>query len=75
MRGIINDFRKRTLKLAPIAYFSMYRGSISHLPTGYMWSPHVVPKPSGMDKGAVIKLYNLISSLYFFNLVIILSFK
>nr|KYP50566.1 UDP-sugar-dependent glycosyltransferase 52 [Cajanus cajan] len=46
MRGIINDFRKTTLKLAPIAYFSMYRGSISHLPTSYMWSPHVVPKPS-----------------------------
>ncbi|KAI9078645.1 hypothetical protein K1719_039394 [Acacia pycnantha] len=46
MRGLINDFRKRKLKLAPIAYFSMYRGSISHLPTGYMWSPHVVPKPS-----------------------------
>ena len=50
MRGIINDFRKRKLKLAPIAYFSMYRGSLSHLPTAYMWSPHVVPKPSGMDK-------------------------
>ncbi|KAK7279819.1 hypothetical protein RJT34_24877 [Clitoria ternatea] len=46
MRGIINDFRKTKLKLAPIAYFSMYRGSISHLPTAYMWSPHVVPKPS-----------------------------
>ncbi|ESW15541.1 hypothetical protein PHAVU_007G080800 [Phaseolus vulgaris] len=46
MRRIINNFRKSTLKLAPIAYFSMYRGSISHLPTSYMWSPHVVPKPS-----------------------------
>ncbi|KAG4919198.1 hypothetical protein JHK82_056638 [Glycine max] len=46
MRRIINNFRKTTLKLAPIAYFSMYRGSISHLPTSYMWSPHVVPKPS-----------------------------
>lgn len=46
MRGYINDFRKKKLKLAPIAYFSMYHGSISHLPTGYMWSPHVVPKPS-----------------------------
>ncbi|KAG4907989.1 hypothetical protein JHK84_056509 [Glycine max] len=46
MRRIINNFRKATLKLAPIAYFSMYRGSISHLPTSYMWSPHVVPKPS-----------------------------
>lgn len=52
MRGIINDFRKRTLKLAPIAYFSMYRGSISHLPTAYMWSPHLVPKPS--DWGSLV---------------------
>lgn len=47
IRGIINDFRKRKLKLSPIAYFSTYHGSISHLPTGYMWSPHVVPKPNG----------------------------
>lgn len=47
IRGMINDFRKRKLKLSPIAYFSTYHGSISHLPTGYMWSPHVVPKPSG----------------------------
>lgn len=46
IRGYINDFRKKKLKLAPIAYFTMYNGSISHLPTGYMWSPHVVPKPS-----------------------------
>ncbi|KAL5560174.1 hypothetical protein UlMin_036385 [Ulmus minor] len=45
VRGYINDFRKKKLKLAPIAYFSTYRGSIAHLPTGYMWSPHVVPKP------------------------------
>ncbi|KAI7744709.1 hypothetical protein M8C21_001489 [Ambrosia artemisiifolia] len=45
IRGYINDFRKK-LKLAPIAYFSMYRGSISHFPIGYMWSPHVVSKPS-----------------------------
>ncbi|KAI3689351.1 hypothetical protein L2E82_47306 [Cichorium intybus] len=44
IRGYINDFRKK-LNLAPIAYFSMYRGSISHFPTGYMWSPHVVSKP------------------------------
>lgn len=46
IRGYINDFRKRKLKLAPIAYFSTYHGSISHLPTGYMWSPHLVPKPT-----------------------------
>ncbi|CAH8356805.1 unnamed protein product [Eruca vesicaria subsp. sativa] len=46
IRTYINDFRKRKLNLAPIAYFSTYHGSISHLPTAYMWSPHVVPKPS-----------------------------
>lgn len=45
IRSYINDFRRRKLKLPPIAYFSMYYGSISHLPTGYMWSQHVVPKP------------------------------
>ncbi|CDP19628.1 unnamed protein product [Coffea canephora] len=45
IRGYINDFRKKKLKLSPIAYFSMYHGSISDLPTGYMWSPHIVPKP------------------------------
>ncbi|GLU06994.1 hypothetical protein SLE2022_239750 [Rubroshorea leprosula] len=45
IRGYINDYRKRKLKLAPIAYFSTYRGSLSHLPMGYMWSPHLVPKP------------------------------
>ncbi|KAA8546575.1 hypothetical protein F0562_002686 [Nyssa sinensis] len=52
IRGYINDFRKRKLKLAPIAYFNMYSGSISHFPTGYMWSPHVVPKP--IDWGPLV---------------------
>ncbi|XP_057795450.1 sterol 3-beta-glucosyltransferase UGT80B1-like [Salvia miltiorrhiza] len=46
IRGLINEFRRNKLKLPPIAYFSSYHGSISHLPTGYMWSPHVVPKPN-----------------------------
>ncbi|KAF5955215.1 hypothetical protein HYC85_008071 [Camellia sinensis] len=46
IRGFINDLRTKKLKLAPIAYFSWYHGSISYLPTAYMWSPHVVPKPS-----------------------------
>ncbi|XP_058188717.1 sterol 3-beta-glucosyltransferase UGT80B1 [Rhododendron vialii] len=46
IRGYINDFRRRKLKLDPIAYFSLYSGSISHLPTAYMWSPQLVPKPS-----------------------------
>ncbi|KAI3689353.1 hypothetical protein L2E82_47308 [Cichorium intybus] len=44
IRRHIIDIRKK-LNLAPISYFSMYRGSVSHFPTGYMWSPHVVPKP------------------------------
>ncbi|KAK6940032.1 Glycosyltransferase family 28, N-terminal domain, partial [Dillenia turbinata] len=48
IRGYINDFRKKKLKLPPIAYFSTYHGSISHLPTGYMWSPHLVPKPKAI---------------------------
>ncbi|XP_042395891.1 sterol 3-beta-glucosyltransferase UGT80B1-like [Zingiber officinale] len=52
IRGFINDFRKKKLKLPPIAYFSTYHDSISHLPTGYMWSPHLVPKPS--DWGALV---------------------
>ncbi|WOL18783.1 sterol 3-beta-glucosyltransferase UGT80B1 isoform X2 [Canna indica] len=52
IRGFINDFRKKKLKLPPIAYFSTYYGSISHLPTGYMWSPHLVPKPS--DWGTLV---------------------
>ncbi|KAM0852933.1 hypothetical protein ACQ4PT_051425 [Festuca glaucescens] len=50
-RGFINDFRKK-LNLAPIAYFSTYHGSISHLPTGYMWSPHLMPKPK--DWGSLV---------------------
>ncbi|KAF5202316.1 Sterol 3-beta-glucosyltransferase [Thalictrum thalictroides] len=49
IRTFINDFRRTKLKLAPIAYFSTYNNSISHLPTGYMWSPHLVPKPSDWD--------------------------
>ncbi|KAL9243698.1 hypothetical protein vseg_017554 [Gypsophila vaccaria] len=52
IRSYINDFRKRKLKLPPIAYFSLYRGSISHFPTGYMWSPHLVAKPK--DWGPIV---------------------
>lgn len=46
IRSYINEFRKKKLNLPPIAYFSTYHGSISHFPTGYIWSPHVVPKPN-----------------------------
>ncbi|CAM0883762.1 unnamed protein product [Alopecurus aequalis] len=50
-RGFINNFRKK-LNLPPIAYFSTYHGSISHLPTGYMWSPNLMPKPK--DWGSLV---------------------
>lgn len=66
MRTFINDFRKKKLKLSPIAYFSTYNGSISHLPTGYMWSPHLVPKPSGED-GLLILLPCTLSFYYILN--------
>ncbi|KAL7128260.1 hypothetical protein ABFS83_14G304300 [Erythranthe nasuta] len=47
VRGFINDLRKNKLHLAPIAtYFDTYHVSISHLPTSYMWSSHILPKPN-----------------------------
>ncbi|XP_047341003.1 sterol 3-beta-glucosyltransferase UGT80B1 [Impatiens glandulifera] len=52
IRGLINDFRRKKLKLSPIAYFSLYHGSLTHLPTAYMWSPHVVTKPN--DWGSLV---------------------
>lgn len=45
VRDLINDLRTRKLKLPAIPYFSLYCGSVYHLPTGYMWSRHVLPKP------------------------------
>ncbi|XP_058101283.1 sterol 3-beta-glucosyltransferase UGT80A2-like isoform X2 [Magnolia sinica] len=45
IRDIINDFRKKKLKLRPITYLSGARDSGSDVPTGYLWSPHLVPKP------------------------------
>lgn len=47
IRSIINDFRKKKLKLRPIPYLSS-QGSLADLPTGYLWSPQLVPKPDGM---------------------------
>ncbi|CAK9860985.1 unnamed protein product [Sphagnum jensenii] len=54
IRGIINDFRKKELKLRPITYLSGSQASISNLPTGYLWSPHIVPKPK--DWGPLIDI-------------------
>eukprot|EP01018_Ginkgo_biloba_P018902 Gb_41677 [translate_table: standard] len=45
IRGLINDFRKKKLKLRPVTYLSGSQGSITDFPTGYIWSPHLVPKP------------------------------
>ncbi|XP_078175353.1 sterol 3-beta-glucosyltransferase UGT80A2-like isoform X2 [Carex rostrata] len=45
IRGMINDFRKKKLKLRPVTYLSGAQGSTSDVPHGYIWSPHLVPKP------------------------------
>ncbi|KAJ3678573.1 hypothetical protein LUZ60_002376 [Juncus effusus] len=45
IRGMINDFRKKRLKLRPVTYLSGAQGSTSDVPHGYIWSPHLVPKP------------------------------
>lgn len=46
MRDIINDFRKKKLKLRPVSYLSGYHDPQA-VPHGYIWSPHLVPKPRG----------------------------
>jgi hypothetical protein len=47
--GGLNDLarNKNKLKLRPIPYLSS-QGSLADLPTGYLWSPQLVPKPDGM---------------------------
>ncbi|CAN6486027.1 unnamed protein product [Victoria cruziana] len=45
IRDMINDFRKKKLKLRPVTYLSGSQGSSADVPTGYIWSPHLVPKP------------------------------
>ncbi|XP_020592181.1 sterol 3-beta-glucosyltransferase UGT80A2 isoform X2 [Phalaenopsis equestris] len=45
IRDIINQFRKKKLKLRPVTYLSGVQGSSSDIPHGYIWSPHLVPKP------------------------------
>lgn len=44
---MINDVRKKKLKLRPVTYLSGTQGSDSAIPYGYIWSPHLVPKPKG----------------------------
>ncbi|EPS72443.1 hypothetical protein M569_02313, partial [Genlisea aurea] len=45
MRDIINDLRKKKLKLRPVTYLSGSQASESDIPHGYIWSPQLVPKP------------------------------
>ncbi|XP_039003172.1 sterol 3-beta-glucosyltransferase UGT80A2-like [Hibiscus syriacus] len=45
IRDLINDLRKKKLKLRPVTYLSGSQGSDSDVPHGYIWSPHLVPKP------------------------------
>lgn len=45
MRDIINEFRKKKLKLRPVTYLSGSYTAPQDLPYGYIWSPHLVPKP------------------------------
>ncbi|KAA8550654.1 hypothetical protein F0562_002338 [Nyssa sinensis] len=45
IRDMINDVRKKKLKLRPVTYLSGSYGSESDVPYGYIWSPHLVPKP------------------------------
>ncbi|XP_021849106.1 sterol 3-beta-glucosyltransferase UGT80A2 [Spinacia oleracea] len=45
IRDMINDLRKKKLKLRPVTYLSGSQGSETDIPHGYIWSPHLVPKP------------------------------
>ncbi|XP_058183222.1 sterol 3-beta-glucosyltransferase UGT80A2-like [Rhododendron vialii] len=45
IRDLINEFRKKKLKLRPVTYLSGSYNSPSDVPYGYIWSPHLVPKP------------------------------
>ncbi|KAK4781638.1 hypothetical protein SAY86_015740 [Trapa natans] len=45
IRDMINDVRKKKLKLRPVTYLSGSNSSDSDIPYGYIWSPHLVPKP------------------------------
>ncbi|KAF3654835.1 Sterol 3-beta-glucosyltransferase UGT80A2, partial [Capsicum annuum] len=45
IRDLINDVRKKKLKLRPVTYLSGSQGSELDIPHAYIWSPHLVPKP------------------------------
>ncbi|XP_060174861.1 sterol 3-beta-glucosyltransferase UGT80A2-like [Lycium barbarum] len=45
IRDLINDVRKKKLKLRPVTYLNGSQGSELDIPHAYIWSPHLVPKP------------------------------
>lgn len=45
---MINDFRKRKLKLRPVTYLSGTHAYSNDIPHAYIWSPYLVPKPKGL---------------------------
>lgn len=53
---MINDARKKKFKLRPVTYLSGSQGSESDIPHGYIWSPHLVPKPKGKHT-SIMKTY------------------
>jgi len=44
---MINDLRKKKLRLRPVTYLSGSQGFENDIPHAYIWSPHLVPKPKG----------------------------
>ncbi|ONM20547.1 Sterol 3-beta-glucosyltransferase UGT80A2 [Zea mays] len=47
IRDMINDLRKRKLKLRPVTYLSGTHAYSNDIPHAYIWSPYLVPKPKG----------------------------
>lgn len=45
IRDMINEFRKKKLKLRPVTYLRGPYSSPLDVPYAYIWSPHLVPKP------------------------------
>ncbi|PIM98351.1 UDP-glucuronosyl and UDP-glucosyl transferase [Handroanthus impetiginosus] len=45
IRDMINEFRKKRLRLRPVTYLSGSYSSPPDVPYAYIWSPHLVPKP------------------------------
>ena len=67
---MVNDLRKKKLKLRPVTYLSGTQSSGSNVPHGYMWSPHLVPKPKGSSMtneltNAMIDVLRMLLLIYF----------